>query len=200
MMTTSATGTPRHRIDARHARGFTLVELILVMALIVIAVSMIMPTMSKFFGGRSLDAEVKRFMSLMHYGQSRAVSEGVPMVLWVDTAHNSYGLNHENTFGPDRDAVENDLGKGLTIGLAKNTSKVTIANSQTGRIQTGQALQRKNKMPAIYFEPDGTINNALSVGGVSLQDVNSAAPVWIAPVSSSDLGYDVTSQNPNSRR
>ena len=170
------------------------------MTLLVIAVSMVMPTLSKFFGGRALDSEVKRFMSLMHYGQTRAVSEGVPMVLWVDTAHNSYGLNQESTFGRDRDAVENDLAKGVTIGIAKNLNKVPIANSQTGRIETGQALQRKNKLPAIYFEPDGTINTALSVGGISLQDTNSPAPVWIAPSASSDLGYEVTSQNPNSNR
>ncbi len=197
MTTTFATGT-RPSIDARRARGFTLVELILVMALLVIAVSMVMPTLSKFFGGRELDSEVKRFMALMHYGQTRAVSEGVPMVLWVDTTHNTYGLREEATFGADRDAVANDLPRGLTIGIARNTAKTTIANSQTGRILTGQAVQRRNKLPAIYFEPDGTINNALSVGGVSLQETNSAT-VWIAPAGS-NLGYEVTSQNPNNRR
>ena len=197
MTTTSATGT-RTRGDARRAGAFTLVELILVMALLVIAVSLVMPTMAKFFGGRALDSEVKKFMALMHYGQTRAVSEGVPMVLWVDTVHNSYGLRQEATFGRDRDAVENDLAKGLTIGVARNMTKVPIANSQTGRILTGQVVQRQNKLPAIYFEPDGTINDALSVGGVSLQDVNSA-PVWIAPAGS-NLGYEVTSENPNSRR
>ena len=31
-------------------------------------------------------------LSLTHYGQSRAVSEGVPVVLWVNPKDSTYGL------------------------------------------------------------------------------------------------------------
>src|SRR5690348_18504025 len=71
--------------------AFTLIEMILVMALLVIAVSFVAPTLSGFFRGRTLTSEANQIISLMHQGQSRAVSGGVPMVLWFDTTQQKYG-------------------------------------------------------------------------------------------------------------
>src|SRR3954463_3686648 len=73
-------------------RAFTLVELIVVMVLLLIIASMVAPRMSSFFRGRALSQEARRMLSLIHYGQTRAVSEGVPVLLWVDTRNSSYGL------------------------------------------------------------------------------------------------------------
>ena len=192
---TLATGT---RSRSQRAGAFTLVELILVMALLVIAVSLVMPTMSKFFGVRAQDAEVKRIMALIHYGQVRAVGEGLPMVLWIDSTHGKYGLRQDYVFGDDPRGVENDLAKGLSIDVSKNNTRAAIANSATGRVRTGQVSRRQNLLPAIYFQPDGTVNSALSVTGVMVKDVNSE-PVWIVP-SDSEQGYELQTQNPNSRR
>ena len=81
----------------RHVRAFTLIELILVLALLVIITSMAAPAMADFIRGRALDSEARRLMALMHAGQSRAVSEGMPMVLWVDEKQGAYGLQAETT-------------------------------------------------------------------------------------------------------
>ena len=78
-------------------RAFTLIELILVMALLVIITSLAAPSMAKFIRGRALDSEARRMVALMHVGQSRAVSEGLPMVLWVDEKQGAYGLQAETT-------------------------------------------------------------------------------------------------------
>ena len=60
--------------------GFTLLELILVMATLAIVLSVAAPSLARFFRGRSLDSEARRFLTLTRYGQSRAVAEGEPMV------------------------------------------------------------------------------------------------------------------------
>jgi prepilin-type N-terminal cleavage/methylation domain-containing protein len=57
-------------------RAFTLIELILVLALLVIITSLAAPAMSNFIRGRALDSEARRLLALMHAAQSRAVSEG----------------------------------------------------------------------------------------------------------------------------
>ena len=75
--------------------GFSLIELLLVMALLSIVISITLPSLSSFFRGRALDAEARRLLSLTRYGQSRAVSEGIPMVLWVDAEDRTYGLEQE---------------------------------------------------------------------------------------------------------
>src|SRR5471030_540561 len=67
-------------INRRCRRAFTLVELILVLALLFIAVSLVAPRMSTFVRGRALDAEARRLLAMTNAGKARAVSEGMPMV------------------------------------------------------------------------------------------------------------------------
>src|SRR5437773_775638 len=47
-----------------HRRAFTLVELILVMALLGIVLAVSAPSLSNFFHGRTLDSEARRLMAL----------------------------------------------------------------------------------------------------------------------------------------
>src|SRR5258708_17615444 len=84
----------------QRAGAFTLIELILVMTILAIAVSITAPALANFFRGRILDSEARRLLGLTHQGQSRAVSEGVPMDLWLDSAQNTYGLEAEPSFEP----------------------------------------------------------------------------------------------------
>src|ERR1700744_926748 len=87
----------------RRQDGFTLIELILVLALLVIITSIAVPAMSRFIRGRALESESSRLLALMHLAQSRAVSEGIPMMLWIDAPQGEYGVTAE-TSGPDGDA------------------------------------------------------------------------------------------------
>src|SRR3954451_20071745 len=84
-------------LDIGHSRkrGFTLVELILVMALLAIVMAVSAPALSNFFRGRTLDSEARCLMSLTRYGQSRAVSEGIPMLLIIDTRRGAYRLQQD---------------------------------------------------------------------------------------------------------
>jgi prepilin-type N-terminal cleavage/methylation domain-containing protein len=79
-------------------QAFTLIELILVMTLLVIVLGVSAPSLSRFFRGRTLDSETKRFLALTRYGQSRAVSEGVPVVLWIDSKQGEYGLQADASY------------------------------------------------------------------------------------------------------
>src|SRR6266498_813976 len=90
---TSPTGNKN--VDPRAADGFTLIELMLVLTLLLIVIGVAFPSLQHFFRGRNLDLEARRFLSLTRYGQSRAVSEGVPMVLWIDTRRRAYGLQQQ---------------------------------------------------------------------------------------------------------
>src|SRR5439155_11816305 len=109
--------------------AFTLIELILVMAVLTIAVSVTAPALANFFRGRSLDSEARRLLSLTRQGQSRAVSEGIPMELWLDAANGSYGLEAEPSYEPtDSKAIEFTLEKDIQVEVlnqgAVNSSSV----------------------------------------------------------------------------
>src|ERR1041385_1056727 len=100
-------------------RAFTLIELMIVMALLLIVVSVAFPSLKNFFRGRNLDSEARRVLSLTRYAQSRAISEGVPMVLWIDARQRTYGLQAQTGYTvTDSKAIEYDLAEGLEIEVS----------------------------------------------------------------------------------
>jgi type II secretion system protein H len=133
-----------HRSNKRlNQCAFTLVELILVMVLLVIAVSLVAPKMSSFMRGRALDSEARRVLAMTHAAQARAVSEGMPMVLWIDEKQNGYGLEEE-TPGKNGDANAENYSSDENV-------QVAVMNL------SGSATTFKN-LPAIRFLADGTVD------------------------------------------
>jgi len=155
--------------------GFTLIELILVLALLVIITSMAAPAMSNFIRGQALDSEARRLMALIHAGQSRAVSEGLPMVLWVDDKHGAYGLQAETT-GRNGDPKAENLALDASLQIAV--------------VNTGSAGTTKfGGLPAIRFLPDGTVDEN-SPQTLRLMDAKGHA-LWL--IESRDRnGYEIS--------
>jgi type II secretion system protein H len=127
-------------------RAFTLIELILVLALLVVITSLVAPAMSNFIRGRALDSEARRLLALMHAGQSRAVSEGMPMLLWVDEKTGTYGLEAETTGTAGDPKAEN-----LTLD---STLQIAVINNRATSPATVRGL------PALRFQPDGNVDEA----------------------------------------
>ncbi len=157
-----------------HSSAFTLIELILVLALLVIIASMTIPRMTGFIQGRALDSEAQRIMSLMHMAQSRAVSEGMPMMLWVDEKGGSYGVQAE-TSGQNGDPKAEELMLDSTLGV------------QVTPTQNGTAVMFKN-LPAIRYLADGTVDQ----GSPTILKLTDSAGVsrWLAQTSNHQ-GYEV---------
>ena len=124
--------------------GFTLIELILVLALVVVITSLAAPAMANFIRGQALGSEARRLVALMHAGQNRAVSEGLPMVLWVDEKQGAYGLQAEMTGRNGDPKAEN-------LSLDGNLQITVASTGLTGTTKFGG-------LPAIRFLPDGTVD------------------------------------------
>jgi type II secretion system protein H len=155
--------------------AFTLIELILVLALLVIITSIAVPAMSRFIRGRALDSEVRRLAALIHAAQSRAVSEGMPMMLWVDEKNGGYGLEAE-TSGQNGDAKAEDLAVDSTLQIA-------VLNLGTGAQTTFKNL------PAIRFLADGTVDED-SPQTLELQDSDGFAR-WLVETKTR-TGYEIS--------
>ena len=154
-------------------RAFTLIELILVMTLLVIMASFMAPALANFFHGRALDSEARQLLALAHAGQARAVSEGMPMLLWVDVKQNAYGLQEETPpQGGDPKAEAFTLDTGLQISVKSD------ANTP---LTTGN-------LPAIRFLPDGSIDEN-SPQTLCVTDASGSA-LWLVE-SRNRMSYDV---------
>lgn len=169
---TSATGRP----SDRRSGGFSLIELVLVLALLVIAVSIVSPRISGFIRGRSLHTETHRMLAAVRNGQSRAVSGGFPTVIWLESGGGRYGVSEETAAGKT-DPTERSF-------VVEETVRFSVTAA------TGTAVTFRNQ-PAIRWQPDGSVDEG-SPSRIQLEDT-SGSRLWL--VRSADRrGYEI--QNP----
>ena len=164
---------------ALQKRAFTLIELVLVLALLVVITSLAAPAMARFIRGRALDSESRRLFALTHAAQSRAVSEGLPMLLWVDEKKGLYGLTAEVT------GQNTDL-KAETV-TADPTLQITVTSIGLSATTTF------NNFPAVRFLPDGTVDES-SPQIVQLTDAVGISR-WLIETTYR-TGYEVTDIKP----
>ena len=132
-------------------RAFTLIELIFVLALLAIVATFVATRMNAFFRGRALNEEARRMLSLLQYGQSRAVSEGVPISFWVDPKTSTYGLSILASYrGNDDDprARVYTAEPGLMLEIPANTVPVVSE-------QDDENLGQPEGMTVVRINPDG---------------------------------------------
>lgn len=154
-------------------RGFTLIELILVMTLLTVAISVTAPALANFFRGRSLDSEGRRLLALTHEGQSRAVSEGVPMDLWIDASQGTFGLEAQTSYeAEDAKAIEFTLEADVQLEVLSpiggGSQQANLRSTLSASATQSAARSRHATLPKITFLPDGT-QAATSLQGVRLR-------------------------------
>jgi Tfp pilus assembly protein FimT len=121
----------------------------LVMALLVIGAAMVAPNMVSFFRGRALNLEARRMLALVHYAQSRAIAEGVPVVLWFNPKTASYGQNIQTGFtDSDNRASSYVLESSLTLDAPVTDAPPA---SELGDEKFGLP----EGLPVIRFMPNG---------------------------------------------
>lgn len=170
----TSAGESRHSSLVTRHSAFTLIELILVLALLVVITSLVAPAMSNFIRGRAIDSEARRLAALMHAGQDRAVSEGLPTLLWVDEKAGVYGLESE-TPGQNGDP------KAETLSL-DSTLRIAVVNN------TASAPPMLRNLPAIRFLADGYVDEK-SPQMLRLIDY-AGASLWLVE-SQNRTGYEI---------
>src|SRR5882724_2324603 len=153
-----AKSTDRRFLRVQRAGAFTLIELILVMAILAIAVSITAPALANFFRGRILDSEARRLLGLARQGQSRAVSEGVPMELWLDAPNNAYGLEAEPSYEErDSKAVSITMDHDLQLQVSTLHSTLPVSTSSFGSSMNNSVaapeISTHPGLPRIRFLP-----------------------------------------------
>ena len=174
--------------------AFTLIELIVVMALLLIVVGISFPSLKGFFRGRTLDSEARRFLSLTRYAQSRAVSEGLPMLLWIDVQEGSYGLQVQTGFiDLDRKAVEYRLDKDLTVAVSAPAVGMVLTQQKRNALQPGN-------LAAIRINAEGFIEDTSPETVVFRQpDYGNERSLWVTQ-SGNRLNYEVSKIAPVNHR
>jgi len=125
------------------------------MTVLTIAVSLTAPALANFFRGRSLDSEARKMLALTRLGQSRAVSEGIPMNLWFDAAAGAYGLEAEPSYETtDPRAQEFTVDSDMQLQVSSMNTAAAVAQNLASPTA---AASKHSALPQIRFLPDGSI-------------------------------------------
>ena len=143
-------------IRARSAEGFTLVELIIVMTLLAIVAALSVPSLSRSMRQRNLDEEATRLLALTEYARNEAVSQGVPMIVWIDAKGQRYGVEPKAGFDADE------------------ARRREYAMNPEVQVETDKAVSSGGVVEAIEFAPDGALIST-SVESVRLVDRSQSA-------------------------
>jgi len=135
------------------------------MTILTIAVSITAPALANFFRGRTLDSEARRLLALTRQGQSRAVSEGIPMELWVNAAQGTFGLEAQPSYeAADVKAVDFTIDSDIRIevvnGTAANTSSPFGTATPVGSASVKPVVSNHPDLPKIRFLPDGSVSDS----------------------------------------
>lgn len=100
----------RHRPQLR---GFTLLELMMVMVVLAAVALMVIPTMSGFSAGRELDNAAAEIVAVTRWARTQAISEGEVYRLNFDTNQKRYWLSQRLN---DSDLqVSHEFGRTFTL-------------------------------------------------------------------------------------
>jgi len=185
--------------------GVTLLELILVMAILLIVMAVAMPQLKGFTSGRKYDAEWNRFVASMRYARNEAISRATPVEVRFDTDRGSYTFSGGYGFDhlPDG-ATEHTLPEELTFEFPEDTStdsstqsatQSTTMLSSSAKLPKVSAWQRteENASPTILFWPDGTVDES---SPKTIRIVENDG-VFVRSIQRDALGYAVTTEGTN---
>lgn len=126
-------------------RAFTLLELVLVLAIIASALAMVAATLSGFARGQRADNAARQFVSLTRWARSQAVTDGVSYRLKVDVAAGQWQLSVQDPATDGFADSDSPFGRVFTVPegveiqaeLPITDGQQTITFDPTGRCDTG---------------------------------------------------------------
>jgi len=149
--------------------AFTLIELVLVLAILAMMAAFVAPSLAKSSRQRTLDQEALRLIAVMEYARDEAISEGVAMAVYVDTQAGTYGME------PASEASGVDVRKEFTLHQDLHFEKIE-----------GGALKKSGRI--ITFTPEGVTETG-SVETVGITDLTGATTQVVRDAAA--WGYEI---------
>ncbi len=188
-------GGPEGSVSRRAANGggFTLLELIIVMAVMVTLLAVIAPTLRNSFRQRGLDDEAVRLLAVTEYARDEAVSQGIPTQVWIDPVKGNYGAeampgyDGNKTSAASEPAGSQAKGAAITGVQAKEYSLPTDEHFDAAK---STHVTAEGYTQVIQFEPDGSPTPATGIDYVRIVDKDNRTASLA--LTTDGWGYEIT--------
>ena len=144
----------------RSLRGFTLVELIMVMVVLAGVMAIAAPSLNKFFRNSALNDEARRIVGLIEMARHEAISTGYPMQVWFDLENQWFGMRELSGMGNQPDNP--------TGGKVQSGKYVYQLNTHL-EIELDTSTMVSQAFPSIVYFPDGQLETS-SLSGFYLKN------------------------------
>ena len=121
----SSTGNP-----PTAAAGFTLLEMLVVLAIVGLVLAIVPPNLMKGTGAQALKADTRLIVSGLQYARTRAISQNIPVALVIDPQTRHFSIDGRQQIG-------------------------TFSASTEFSALNGQQVWQTGTRTAIQFLPDG---------------------------------------------
>ena len=128
--------------------GFTLIEVMLVLTLIVILSSVTMPSLRGFAGSTRLKSSASAIRDMLHFARDIAITEGTTYLVVFDLDQNRYWLASSETF------VVSDLTASLIANESNAINQTEVRSSELSQ----PAVSRTSMILGIPQEPNHNIS------------------------------------------
>jgi prepilin-type N-terminal cleavage/methylation domain-containing protein len=118
-------------MHSRHShlrRAFTLIELILVLALVAIIVTIAVPSLSNFVSSQGVGNSANQVMALARWARSEAIGQGVSFRLNFDPVKQTYWLTRQNGASFEYVLQDNQTSSSLGLSSGDNSNTTTFAD------------------------------------------------------------------------
>jgi prepilin-type N-terminal cleavage/methylation domain-containing protein len=146
-------------------RGYTLFEIILVLAILVIAAALSYPSLRSSYGYYKLQGGVDAVRSAWAHARARAIEEGRPYRFAVESGgrHFRVAPDHPDYWSGGDAPADDANGKGMVLEQALPSGVRFTVNGEPSATPPNDGLDREETTPssgdwspAVVFLPDGT--------------------------------------------
>lgn len=129
-------------------KGFTLLEVMLVLTLLVILSSIAMPSLRGFSGSARLKSSASAIRDMLNFARDMAITEGITYLVVVDLDQNRYWLASSETF------QMSDFNASLITNASNSINQTEIQSSESSQL----AISRTSMILGIPQEVNHNIS------------------------------------------
>jgi type IV fimbrial biogenesis protein FimT len=168
-------------------RGFTLVELLVVMSCAGILLGLAVPSMRQFMQNQRLSSAAASLITALNYARSEAVKEDLPSTVGVggvEVCASADGVNCD---------VAGNWNNGWIVLSAANAVPLQVS----GPLPTGMTVSQNSAMPAVIFQSSGMLpTGALVVPQLEFKFCDTRGAAFAREVEVNATGYVAGSPTP----